>query len=154
MSNAVKPIPEGFHSVTPYLMIKDAAAAIEYYKKVFGATEAGRLDGPGGKIAHAEIKIGDSIIMVADEFPQWGNRSPQSLGGSAVVIALYVEDVDRVFGEAVAAGGKTLIPVADRFYGDRSRRLEDPFGHIWLIATHKEDLSSEEIERRYSAETA
>ena len=132
----VSHIPAGCHAVTPYLMIKGAASAIEFYKNVFGATLFMQLDGPDGKIAHAEIKIGESLVMLADESPEMNNRSPQTVGGSGVYIVLYVPDVDAVAQRAVAAGAKLLIPIADQFYGDRSGRLEDPFGHIWIIATH------------------
>jgi len=141
----VKPIPQGYHSVTPYLIIKGASAAIDFYKKAFGATELFRMPDPSGKgVAHAEIKIGDSPIMLADEQPQM-YRSPQSLGGTPVSLMLYVEDVDTVFPRAVAAGAKVVKPIADQFYGDRSGTLHDPFGHLWTIATHKKDVSSEEM---------
>ena len=149
-----KPIPAGYHSVTPYLIIKGASDAIEYYQKAFGAIELMRIPAPGGKIGHAEIKIGDSPIMLADEFPEMGYKSPQTLGGSAVSIMIYVEDVDAVFKQAIAAGGKEQRPVKDQFYGDRSGTLEDPFGHVWHVATHKEDISPEEMERRAGAHTA
>jgi PhnB protein len=142
----VSHIPAGFPAVTPYLMINGAASAVEFYKQVFGATEVMCLTGPDGKIAHAEIKIGDSLIMLADESLPMGNRSPQTLGGTPAYLALYVADVDAVVQSAVAAGAKLLIPVADQFYGDRSGRLADPFGHVWLIATHKEDVSPEEMQ--------
>lgn len=145
---AVKPIPEGFHTVTPHLSIKDAAAAIEFYKKAFGAQEMMRLSGPAGMVMHAEIKIGDSPIMIAEEMPDWGNRSPQSLGGTPVTIHLYVEDVDAVARQAESAGAKAQIPVGDRFYGDRSGRFEDPYGHVWIISTHKEDMEPAEMQRR------
>jgi PhnB protein len=144
----VKPIPDGYHSVTPYLVCKGAAAAIDYYKKVFGATELMRMPGPDGQIGHAEIKIGDSPIMLADEAPQMGAHSPQTIGGTPVSIMLYVEDADTVYRQALAAGGKELQPLRDQFYGDRSGTLQDPFGHIWTVATHKEDLSPEEMGRR------
>src|SRR5260370_15088626 len=150
MAPKVKPIPEGYYSVTPYLIVKDAARAIEYYKKAFGATELMRMPDPGGKIEHAEIKIGNSPIMLADEFPErgpTGARSPQSLGDSSVVIALYVDDVDAVARQAVAAGGKLLFPVADQFYGDRSGRLVDPFGHVWTISPPKEDVPPKELKK-------
>src|SRR3982074_988956 len=151
---AVKKIPDGYHSVTPYLIIKGAGEAIDYYKKAFGATELLRMPAPGGKIGHAEIKNGDSPIMLADEFPEMGYKSPQTLGGSPVSIMIYVEDCDTVFTQAIAAGGKEQRPVKDQFYGDRSGTLEDPFGHVWHIATHKEDVSAEEMEQRVSAHTA
>ena len=151
MTNKVKPIPEGYHTATPYLIVKDAARAIEFYKKAFGATELMRMPGPGGKIGHAEIKIGDSPIMLADEVPGMGFRSPESLGGSPISILLYVEDVDVVFSEALAAGAKVQRPVADQFYGDRTGGVTDPFGHVWYIATHKEDVSPEEMTKRAAA---
>ncbi len=141
----VKPIPEGYHSITPYLIIKGASAAIDFYKKAFGATELFRMPDPSGKgIAHAEIKIGDSPIMLADEQPQM-YRSPQALGGTPVSLMLYVDDVDAVFPRAVAAGAQVVKPVEDQFYGDRSGTLHDPFGHLWTIATHKKDVSPEEM---------
>ena len=148
---APKPIPEGYHTATPYLIVRDAASAIEFYKKAFGATELFRMDAPGGKIGHAEIKIGNSPIMLADEVPEIGARGPQSYGGSPVTILLYVEDVDAVFNQAVAAGAKVQRAVADQFYGDRSGGVTDPFGHVWYVATHKEDLSPEEIRKRAAA---
>lgn len=146
-----KPIPEGYHTATPYLIIRGAADAIEFYKKAFGATELMRMPMPGGKIGHAEIKIGDSPIMLADEFPEMGHKSPQTLGGSPVSIMIYVEDVDAVFGQAIAAGAKEQRPVKDQFYGDRLGTLEDPFGHVWHVSTHKEDISMEEMEKRAKA---
>jgi PhnB protein len=149
-----KPIPEGYHSVTPYLIINGAADAIAYYTKAFGATELFRMPAPGGKVGHAEIKIGDSPIMLADEFPEMGYKSPKTLGGSPVSIMIYVEDVDTVFSQAIAAGGTEQRPVKDQFYGDRSGTLEDPFGHVWHVATHKEDVSPEEMEKRMKAHTA
>src|SRR5262245_34619398 len=148
---AAKPIPDGYHTATPYLVLQNAAGAIEFYKKAFGATELMRLASPDGKIGHAEIKIGDSPIMLADEFPDMGYRGPKALGGSPVSILLYVEDVDALFNQAVAAGATVKRPVKDEFYGDRSGNLEDPFGHVWTIATHKEDVSPEEIEKRFAA---
>lgn len=147
----VKPIPEGYHTVTPYLIVKNAARAIEFYKKAFGATELMRMAEPSGRIGHAEIRIGDSPIMLADEVPEMGFRSPESLGGSPVSILLYVEDVDAVFSQAVATGAKVQRPVADQFYGDRTGGVTDPFGHIWYIATHKEDVSPEEMRKRAAA---
>ena len=150
MSN-VKPIPEGYHTVTPYLVIRDAAAAIEFYKKAFGATEIMRMASPDGKISHAEIKIGDSPIMIGDECPERNARSPQTLGGTPVGIFLYVEDVDRIAQQAIAAGATVMMPVADQFWGDRYGMFVDPFGHQWSVATHKEDVSPEEIGRRIAA---
>ena len=150
MSKA-KPIPEGYHTATPYLIIKDAARAIEFYKKAFGATELMRIAEPSGKVMHAEIKIGNSPIMIADEFPEMGARSPQALGGSPVSIFLYVEDVDALASQAIAAGAKVLRPVQDQFWGDRYGKLADPFGHVWDIATHKEDVAPEEIHKRTAA---
>lgn len=144
----VRPIPEGYHTATPYLIIGGAAEAIEFYQGVFGAAELFRMPGPDGRIAHAEIKIGDSVIMLADEVLDMGYRSPRSLGGSSVSLLLYVEDVDTVFRHALRAGALALRPVTNQFYGDRSGTLEDPFGHVWTIATHVEDVSPEEIHRR------
>jgi PhnB protein len=147
----VKPIPDGYYTATPYLIVKDAANAMEFYKKAFGATELMRLSEPSGRIGHAEIKIGNSIIMLADEFPDMGYHSPQSLGGSPVSILLYVEDVDARYNQAVTAGAKALRPVKDQFYGDRSGTLVDPFGHVWSLATHKQDMSPEEIQKRFES---
>lgn len=146
-----KPIPDGYHTATPYLIVHDGAAAIEFYKRAFRATELFRLNGPGGKIAHAEIQIGNSRLMLADEVPQMKYKSPRSLGGSPVGIMLYVVDVDARFRQALAAGAKEIRPVTDQFYGDRSGTLEDPFGLHWTIATHMEDLTQEEVERRMNA---
>ncbi|HXM93835.1 MAG TPA: VOC family protein [Candidatus Dormibacteraeota bacterium] len=151
MTGKIKPIPEGYHTVTPYLIVNDGARAIQFYKKAFGAKELMRMAAPDGKIGHAEIKIGDSPIMLADENPKMGARSPQSLGGSPVSILLYVADVDAVFNQAVAAGGKVDRPVADQFYGDRTGGLTDPFGHVWYISTHKEDVSPDEMKKRAAA---
>jgi PhnB protein len=148
---AVKPVPEGYHTVTPYLFCKGAAAAIDYYKKAFGATEVMRMGAPGGQIGHAEIKIGDSFIMLADEFPDMKALSPATIGGTPVLIMLYLDDVDTVFKRALAAGGKELHPLEDKFYGDRSGTLLDPFGHMWSISTHKEDVPPEEMQRREEA---
>jgi PhnB protein len=144
-------IPSGYHSVNPYLIVDNAARAMEFYQKAFGAHEVMRLGPPGGKIMHAEIQIGDSKVMFADEVPQMGALSPKSVGGSSVFIALYVENVDEVVARATAAGAQVLRPVQDQFYGDRSGTVLDPFGHKWTIATHKEDVSPEEIERRFAA---
>ena len=134
MSN-VRPVPEGYHAVTPYLILKGAAAAIEFYHKAFGAKEVLRIDGPGGTIGHAEVLIGNSHVMLADEAPDMGFRGPQSFGGSPVSLVLYVEDVDATVERAVAAGGKVVRPVKDQFYGDRTGGVEDPFGHAWYVAT-------------------
>ena len=147
----VEPVPAEYPGVTPYLSVNDAVAAIEFYKRGFGATEVMRLPGPDGKLGHAEIKIGDALVMLADEFPEYGNLSPRTLGGSAVRLHLYVEDVDAFFDKAVAAGAKVLIPLANQFYGDRSGRLEDPFGHVWLVSTHIEDVAPEEMKKRMEA---
>jgi PhnB protein len=146
----VKPIPDGYHSITPYLIVRDAARALDFYKKAFGAVELLRMAHPTGKIGHAEIKIGDSIIMMADEFPDHDIRSPESFGGSPVSLLLYVEDVDTAFPQAIAAGGTVVKPIADQFYGDRSGMLKDPFGHTWSISTHKEDLTPEQVQQRIS----
>jgi PhnB protein len=148
---AVKPIPEGYHSVTPYLIIHGAADAIEFYKKAFGATELFRFPAPDGKIGHAEIKIGDSPIMLADEFAEMGYKGPDTPGGSPVSIMLYVEDVDTVFNRAVEAGASVKEALQDKFYGDRMGTLTDPFGHRWHVGTHKEDVSMEEMEQRAKA---
>ncbi len=144
----VKPIPEGFHTATPYLIIRDTAKAIEFYQKAFGATERMRMPTPDGKIAHAEIQIGDSIIMMADENPQWGVQSPQALKGSPVSVFLYVPDVNATFQQAIAAGATEAMPLADMFWGDRYGKVVDPFGHRWDLATHVEDVAPEEMEER------
>jgi len=146
----VKPIPDGYHSVTPYLIIKGAADAIEFYKKAFGATELFRME-HGGQVGHAEIKIGNSPIMLADEQPGMGYVSPKTLGGTPVSLMIYVEDVDTIFKQAITSGGVQLKPLQDQFYGDRSGSLTDPFGHIWTVATHKEDVTPEEIDKRVAA---
>ncbi len=141
-------IPSGYHSVTPYLILQDAANAIEFYKRAFGASERMRFDAPGGKIGHAEIQIGNSPVMLADECPDMGFRSPQSLGGAGASLMVYVENVDQLFSQAISAGATMLRPVQHQFYGDRSGTLQDPFGHVWTIATHVEDVSPEELQRR------
>ena len=154
MSAKVSPIPAGYHTLTPYLSIKGAAQALDFYKRAFGAQEIYRMDMPGGMIGHAEIQIGDSRIMLADEFlemPDVVIKSPSTLGGSASGVLIYVEDVDARFKQAVDAGAKVKRPVVDQFYGDRSGTVEDPFGHIWSIATHIEDLTIEEIKQRVAA---
>jgi len=148
MAGKVKPIPEGFHSVTPYLTVNDAARAIDFYKRAFGATERFRMDGPAGKVGHAELKIGNSIVMIADEMPGAGTRSPQSLGGTTCGVFVYVEDVDAAFNRAASAGAKVDMPLADMFWGDRYGKLTDPFGHSWSMATHIEDVAPEEMARR------
>ena len=152
MSTEVKPVPEGYHSVTPYLILSGAGDAIAFYNKAFGAEEVMRLADPCGKVHHAEIRIGDSRIMLADEHPEIEALSPKTVGGSPVSIHLYVEDVDATIDRAVAAGAKLVRPVADQFYGDRVGGIEDPFGYRWFIATHKEDLTVEEIRRRAAAQ--
>jgi PhnB protein len=148
MPTKAQPIPKGYHSITPYLVVKDAKKAIDYYKRAFGAQEIMQMDGPEGKIAHAEIKIGDSMLMLSDEMPGSGNRSPASLGGSPVGIMLYVENVDNVFKQAVTAGAKADQQPTDMFWGDRYGKLTDPFGHTWSLATHVEDVAPEEMKKR------
>ena len=147
----VNHIPEGYHSVTPYLSVKGAAKAIDYYKQVFGATELFRMPGPDGKIGHAEIKIGNSPIMLADEFPEMEFVSPQTLGGSPIGLMIYVDDVDTMFNKAIGAGATEVKPLQDQFYGDRSGTLKDPFGHVWTVATHVEDVAPEELQKRAAA---
>jgi PhnB protein len=147
----VKPIPDGYHSVTPYLIVKGAARALEFYARAFGARLLYKIDQPDGRIGHAEIEVGDSRIMLADEFPEHGVRSPQTVGGSPVLIHLYVEDVDETVARAVAAGAEITRPVADQFYGDRQGALTDPFGHHWSVSTHREDVSPDELARRAAA---
>jgi PhnB protein len=154
MAGGVKPIPEGYHTVTPYLVVDGAAAAIDFYTKVFGATELFRMASPDGRVGHAELQIGDARIMVCDEFPEMQARSPRSVGGTPVHLYLYIAGVDAVVERALAAGAKLLRPVQDQFYGDRSGKIEDPFGHSWHIATHVEDVPPEEIEKRAAAWTA
>ena len=148
MGHKVKPIPDGYHTVTPYLVLDDAAKAIEFYQKAFAAKEGVRLDMPGGKIGHAELEIGDSKIMLADEFPEMDALSPKTVGGTPVMIALYVEDVDATVDLAVSCGATITRPIQDQFYGDRSGTIADPFGHKWTIATHIEDVSDEEMKKR------
>ena len=151
MTTKAKPIPDGYEGATPYLICKDAARALEFYRKAFGATEFMRMPMPGGKIGHAEIRIGRAVIMLADECPEMGARGPQSPGSAAVSLLIYVEDVDALVTRAVAAGAKILRPLADQFYGDRSCTLADPSGHVWTFATHKEDVSMEEMQKRAAA---
>jgi PhnB protein len=150
-SAKVKAIPEGYHSVTPYLIIDGAARALDFYKQAFDAKELMRMPAPNDRIGHAEFRIGNSVIMLADEHPEMDARSPGHYGGSPVTLMVYVEDVDRQFKQAVAAGATEVRPVADQFYGDRSGTLKDPFGHSWHLSTHKEDVSPEEMTRRMAA---
>ena len=148
MAGKVKPIPEGYRNVTPYLIVDEAAKAIDFYRKVFKARERMRMPAPGGRIGHAELEIGDSVVMLADENPEMNARSPRSVGGSPISLLLYVENVDATVDRAVAAGAKLKRPVADQFYGDRTGGIEDPFGHQWYLATHVEDVSPEEMRKR------
>ena len=151
---AVKPIPDGYHTVTPYLAVDDAAEAIAYYKTAFGAKERVRMDAPGGKIGHAELEIGDSLVMLSDPFPQASTKPPSELDGTSASVFLYVEDVDAVVKQAVDAGASVTMEVADQFWGDRFGTVSDPFGHAWSIATHVEDLTPEEIAERGKAAMA
>ncbi|MGH7357380.1 MAG: VOC family protein [Candidatus Rokuibacteriota bacterium] len=150
-ASKVKPVPHGYHSVTPYLIVDGGGKAIDFYKRVFHAAERMRMPSPGGKVGHAELTIGDTMIMLADEHPEMGARGPRAFGGAAVSLHLYVEDVDTTVAAAVAAGAKLLRPVEDKFYGDRSGTIEDPFGHHWHVSTHKEDVSPDEMARRAAA---
>jgi PhnB protein len=147
----VKPIPDGFHSATPYLVVDGAAKALDFYKHTFDATERMRLPAPGGRVGHAEISIGDSVIMLADEHHDMGARGPRAYGGTPVSLVLYVPDVDATVKKAVSAGAKVINPVEDKFYGDRMGTIEDPFGHRWHVATHQEDVPPAELARRASA---
>ncbi|WP_035840487.1 VOC family protein [Kitasatospora azatica] len=148
----VKPIPDGYPRVSPYLFVDGAAAAIEFYTSVLGARQRGdRMTGPDGRIGHAELQLGDSVLMLADEFPAVGAVGPKTVGGSPVLLNVYVEDVDAVFARALAAGAKELRPLADQFYGDRSGSFEDPWGHRWSVATHVEDVSPQEMAARAKA---
>jgi PhnB protein len=147
----VKAIPHGYHTATPYLFVQGAARAIDFYKAAFKAKELMRMAAPGGRVGHAQIKIGDSYIMLSDESPDMGARGPKTLGGTPVMLYLYVKDVDAVVAQAVAAGAKLVHPVKDQFYGDRSGGLEDPFGHVWHVATHKEDVPPKELRKRAEA---
>jgi len=151
---ATKPVPEGYHTLTSYLAVDDAAQAIEYYKKAFGAKERVRMAAPDGKIGHAELEIGDSMLMLADPFPQSSTRPPKELGGTSASVFMYVEDVDAVVKQAVDAGASMTMEVADQFWGDRFGTITDPFGHVWSIATHIEDLTPEEIAERAKAAMA
>ncbi len=152
MPAKVKPIPDGYRTITPYLSIKGAANAIDFYKKAFGATEIMRMAEPDGRVGHAEVLVGDSRVMLADESPDIDFRSPLSIGGTAVHLHMYVENADAVVSQAVAAGAKVVRPVQDQFYGDRSGSVADPYGHVWHVSTHKEDLSMEEIRKRATAQ--
>ncbi len=147
----VKPIPDGYHGVTAYLIVQDAGEAIKFYEKAFGAKELFRLAAPGGKVGHAEIQIGDSRVMLADEYPEMGAKAPGAFGGSPVSMLIYTEDADAMFSQALGAGAKELRPMADQYYGDRMGTLTDPFGHKWTIGVHIEDVSVEEVERRFEA---
>ena len=152
MSESAKTIPEGYHSINPYLVVRNAARAIEFYKKVFGAEERFRMHGSDGKtIMHADLKIGDSVFMLTEESTEMKALSPESIGGSSVSLYVYVNDVDSVFNQAVSEGATVLNPVRDQFYGDRSGYLKDPFGHLWSVATHKKDLSSDELRKAWEA---
>jgi PhnB protein len=151
---AAKPVPDGYHTVTPYLAVDDAAAAIEYYKRAFGAKERERMDGPDGKIGHAELEIGDSLVMLSDPFPQGSTRPPSELGGTSASVFLYVDDVDSVVQKAVDSGASVTMEVADQFWGDRFGTITDPFGHVWSIATHIEDVPPEEMAERAKAAMA
>jgi PhnB protein len=151
---AVQPVPEGYHTVTPYLTVDDAAAAIEYYKQAFGAEERVRMNAPDGRIGHAELEIGDSLVMLSDALPQFTARPPKELGGRTGAVFLYVEDVDAVTKQAVEAGGTVEMEVADQFWGDRFGSITDPFGHLWSIATHVEDVPPEEMAERAKAAMA
>jgi uncharacterized glyoxalase superfamily protein PhnB len=148
---AVQAVPQGYHTITPYMTVRDAARAIEFYKQAFGAVEKGVMKGPDGKIMHAELRIGDSIFMLGDEQPQFGALSPQSTGGAGMGLHIYTEDVDSAVERAVKAGASVEMPVADMFWGDRYGKLADPFGHKWSIATHKQDFSMEEMEEGMNA---
>ena len=151
MTTRVNPIPEGYKSAMPYLSVAGAAAAIAFYKEAFGAEETLRLEEPSGKVAHAEMRIGTASFSLADEYPEMNIRGPKSIGGTGVIIQVYVEDVDALFKRAEAAGATVKRAPTDEFYGDRSGTLEDPFGHVWMFQTHKEDVSPEEMKRRFAA---
>ena len=148
----VKPIPDGYPRVMPYLVVDGASAAIDFYKEVFGATERMRMDGPDGKVGHAEVEIGDSVVMLADEFPDMGAKAPKAYGGSPVSLMVYVEDVDATFEVALKAGAKTVRPIENQFYGDRMGAFEDPFGHSWTVGTHIEDVPPDEMAKRAAAQ--
>jgi PhnB protein len=149
--SAVKPIPDGYHTVTPHLVVRDAAKAIEFYTKAFGAEERFRMPGPNGVVMHAELQLGDSVLMLGEEAPQMGASSPQTIGGSPVSLLIYVKDVDASFARADKAGCTVQMPLTDMFWGDRYGKLLDPFGHHWALATHKEDVSPEDMAKRMAA---
>lgn len=153
MANKVKPIPEGYHNITSYLVIKGAAAAIDFYKQAFGATEIMRMPQPDGRVGHAELKFGDSVVMLADEYPEMQVVGPKTLGNTSVGLLLYLDDVDKAVERAVSLGAIIKKPIADQFYGDRTGTIEDPFGHKWTLAVHIEDVSQEEMQRRMEAQT-
>jgi PhnB protein len=154
MPSKVQPIPKGFHSITPYLVVTDAKRAIEFYQRAFGAHEIVKMDGPNGKIMHAELKIGDSVLMLADEMPGTGTSAPKTLGGTTAGVMLYTDNVDSVFKQAISAGAKADQQPADQFWGDRYGKLTDPFGHSWSLATHIEDVAPEEMRKRMRDEMA
>jgi PhnB protein len=147
MSN-IKPIPDGYHTVTPHIVVSDVAKAIEFYKKAFGAVQTVRMDGPGGMVLHAEVKIGNSAVMIAQENPEWGSKGPSTLGGSPVGLFIYGPDVDAAYKQAIDAGAKSVMEPADQFWGDRYCKVEDPFGHDWALGTHVEDVSEEDMAKR------
>ncbi|HKQ20692.1 MAG TPA: VOC family protein [Nitrososphaeraceae archaeon] len=149
--NEIEKIPKDYHSITPALIVKNGDEAIEFYKNGFGVEERSRMKGPDGRVAHAELKLGDSVFMLSDEYPEMKCLSPKTIGGSPVSMYVYVDDVDSIFNKAISAGAKVLDPVKDQFWGDRHGRLEDPFGHLWSIATHKKDLSEEEMKKAAEA---
>jgi PhnB protein len=153
MANKVKPIPEGYHNITPYLVIKGAAAAIDFYKQAFGATEIMRMPQPDGRVGHAELKFGDSVVMLADEYPELQVVGPKTLGNTSVGLLLYLDDVDKAVERAVSLGATIKKPIADQFYGDRTGTIEDPFGHKWTLAVHIEDVTPEEMQRRMAEQS-
>jgi PhnB protein len=144
----VSTAPEGYPKVCPYLHVDGAGRAIDFYREIFGAVERLRMNGPDGRVGHAELVLGDSVVMLADEYPELGVRGPKSIGGSPVVLSIYVDDVDATVGRAAAAGATVTRPIEDKFYGDRVGQIEDPFGHVWSVQTHIEDVSAAEMERR------
>jgi PhnB protein len=153
MTTKVKPIPDGYHTLTPYLIVKDGAEALEFYAKAFGAVEKFRMAGPDGKIHHAEMTLGNSVFMLADEHLEINAKSPEAYGGSPISLMAYVEDVDAIAKRAIDAGVKVIRPVEDQFYGDRSGMFEDPFGHIWMFSTHIKDVTAEEMAKLHEGKT-